>query len=124
MRPSPRSLLLSIALLCCTASLRADALPIIGDVEGQPLAANAERLMKALEFLGAPLPDETATPLKAAIQARDVKKIQELLDPRALVQVSINPEARVKVARGPAPATIQQAGFVPFLIKVVNDSTV
>jgi EF hand len=124
MRPSARTLLLSVALLCCTSSLRADALPIVGDVEGQPLAANAERLMKALEFLGAPLPEETATPLKAAIQARDAKKIQESLDPRALVQVTINPEARVKVARGPAPATIQQAGFVPFLIKVVNDSTV
>src|SRR5581483_4667964 len=74
--------------------------------------------------LGAPLPDDVARALNAAIQAQDAAKVQQILDPRVLLQVSINPESRVKVARGPAAATIQQAGFVPTLIKVVNDSTV
>ena len=38
--------------------------------------------------------------------------------------VSINPEMRVKVQRGPGKAAIQQAGFTPLLVKVVNQSTV
>ncbi|HEY1377388.1 MAG TPA: CehA/McbA family metallohydrolase, partial [Gemmataceae bacterium] len=105
-------------------SARADALPVVGDVEGQPLAANAERLAKALEFVGTPLPAATAKELAAAATAQDAAKIQELLDPRVLLQVSINPEARVKIARGPAPAILQQAGYTPTLVKVVNDSPV
>ncbi len=98
--------------------------PVVADVEGQPLAANAERLVKALQFLGTPLPEGVASDLKAATDARDAKKIQQLLDPRALFVVNINPESRVKVARGPAEAKLQQAGYVPALVKVVNESTV
>jgi hypothetical protein len=94
------------------------------DVEGQPLAANANRLLQALDFLGAPLSKEMTAPLEAAIKARDANKIQELLDPRVLVVVTLNPEARVKAARGPAPAKLQQGGFTPVLVKVLNDSTV
>ena len=41
-----------------------------------------------------------------------------------LFVVNINPEARVKVASGPADATLQQAGWTPVLVKVMNDSTV
>ena len=40
------------------------------------------------------------------------------------VVVTLNPESRVKAARGPAAPTLQQGGYVPVLIKVVNDSTV
>jgi hypothetical protein len=94
------------------------------EVEGQPLAANAKRLLDALRFLGAPLPAQTMTVLQGAADARDAQKIQELLDPQVLVVVTLNPESRVKAARGPAPATLQQGGFVPILIKVLNDSTV
>src|SRR5205823_5567428 len=102
----------------------ADPPPVVGDVEGQPLAANAERLMKALDFLGAPLPLDVAAPLKAAADAKDVRKVQEVLDKRVLFVVSLSPEARVKVARGPADAVLHQAGYVPVLVKVVNESTV
>src|SRR5439155_15960676 len=37
--------------------------------------------------------------------------------------VHINPEVRVRVARGPAKATLQQVGYTPVLVKVTNDST-
>jgi hypothetical protein len=93
-------------------------------VEGQPLAAAARRLTQALQFLGTPLPDGEIAALEPALEARDAKKIQKVLDPHVLLVVSLNPEARVKVARGPAPAVIQQSGFVPVIIKVLNDSTV
>jgi hypothetical protein len=104
--------------------LAADPLPIVGDVEGQPLGQNADRIAKALDFLGAALPADVQKQLTVAVEAKDAKKVQEILDPRVLLQVTINPESRVKVARGPADATAQQSGWTPALIKVVNDSTV
>jgi hypothetical protein len=41
-----------------------------------------------------------------------------------LLAVGINPEGRVRVARGPGPAALQQAGFLPVLVKVVNEAGV
>src|SRR5262249_17829544 len=89
----------------------------------QPLAANVKRLLQALDYLGAPLPAERSQALKAACHDHDAVKIQRLLDPHVLLAVHVNPEVRVKVARGPAKAAIQQVGFTPVLIKVINDST-
>lgn len=94
------------------------------DVEGQPLAANARRLLKALDFLGRPLDADQARAIEKAADAQDAIALQKLLDPLALLIVQINPEARVKVKRGPAEASLQQAGFVPFVIKIHNESTV
>jgi hypothetical protein len=99
------------------------ALPV-GEVEGQPLGANVGRLIKALDFLGAPLPEAEVKKIKAAIVARDAAAIQTLVDPYVLVAVSLNPEVRVKVQRGPAKAVLRQGGFTPFVVKVLNDSTV
>jgi hypothetical protein len=93
-------------------------------VEGQPLAANASRLVEALEYLGAPLPTETVAALADAGRRRDADRLQRLLDPHALLLVSLNPESRVKVQRGPARAALQQAGFTPVIVKVINQSTV
>lgn len=117
-------LALALLLVLPVSLAAADPPPVVTDVEGQPVAANAERLMKALEFLGAPLPKETVKELQAAVEAKDAKKVQEVLDRRVMFVVNINPEARVKVARGPADAVLQQAGYVPALVKVVNESTV
>jgi hypothetical protein len=92
------------------------------EVEGQPLAANVERLLQAFDFLGAPLPDAILSSLKGA--GRDAKKIQQILDAHAVLVVSINPESRVKVARGAGAAVLQQGAYSPVLVKVVNDSPV
>src|SRR5262245_19132608 len=94
------------------------------DVEGQPLAANVVRLLEALDYLGAPLPTETVTTIKQACDQRDARRIQQLLDPYALLLVSINPESRVKVERGATRAVLQQSGFTPQVIKVINHRTV
>ena len=103
--------------------LNADELPY-EPVEGQPLAANVGRLVEALEFLGRPLPKSLTEKLAVARKARDAKEIQKLLDPHVVAAVSLNPEVRVKVDQGPGDVTIQQAGFTPMLVKVVNHSTV
>lgn len=93
------------------------------EVEGQPLAANVQRVVQALDFLGVPLPAEVRDGLKSAGAARDAAKLQELLDPHVLCVVTVNPESRVKVARGAAKAVLQQAGYTPVLVKVVNHAT-
>jgi hypothetical protein len=94
------------------------------EVEGQPLAGNALRLLKALEFLGYPMAEAQAKEIEAAANKQDAHKIQELLDKHAMLLVHLNPEARVKAKRGPATPLLQQGGYTPILIKIHNESTV
>lgn len=91
-------------------------------VEGQPLAANVQRLAEALKYVGAPLPTELEKEMLVASRLRDAKKLQQIIDPLVLAVVHINPEARVKASRGPAQAILQQAGYTPVIMKVVNES--
>jgi len=117
----PYSIALVVVLSCGHMASGQELTPVV--VEGQPLAANVKRLLQALDYLGAPLPAERSQALKAACHDHDAVKIQRLLDPHVLLAVHVNPEVRVKVARGPAKAAIQQVGFTPVLIKVINEST-
>ena len=56
-------LLSLLALVAILTPLRAaDPLPVVPDVDGQPLGQNADRVAKALEFLGTPLPADVAKP--------------------------------------------------------------
>jgi hypothetical protein len=117
-----------LGMLSCTArtqdlTIGNSALTPI-EVEAQPLAANIDRLVQALDYLGTPLPADVQADLKRAGQARDSKRLQEVLDSRVLLSVLINPEARVKAVRGSAVAALQQAGYTPVLLKVVNEGGV
>jgi hypothetical protein len=87
------------------------------------LAANVAAVTTALERLKAPLPVD-AKALQAAVAKADADRLEELLDPHVLLIVSVNPESRVKVARGPAAAALRQNEAVPVLLKVVNDAGV
>jgi hypothetical protein len=111
-----------------TGSTVKTALPIVTDIEPQPLLAQALRLQEALAFLGSSLSAEDTDRLKALQQktpdAETTKQIQAILDPYCLAMVVINPEARVKVLRGPAPAKLMQAGWKSFLVKIQNEANV
>ncbi len=112
-------------LVCGLAnSVAAQEVELVADVDGQPLGANVTRVFEALAFLGAPLPEELVADLQAAARKRDAVTLQKLLDPQAVFVLSLNPEVRVKVQRGPGKASLQQAAFTPLLVKVINDSTV
>ena len=91
--------------------------------DGQPLAANARRLLQTLESLGAPLEASRRDDISKAISAEDGVELQTLLDPVALFVIEINPELRVKVKRGPGDPVLQQGGYTPIVIKVINDAT-
>ncbi len=121
-RPLLLCLLLAVVTSACVWA--DDAKPTVVEVEGQPLAANVARLLEALEFLGTPLAGNTKTALQKAIDERDARKLQTLLDPHVLTVVSINPESRVKVARGSAAPALQQGGYTPVLVKIVNDGSI
>src|SRR5437762_3085904 len=117
-----RHLRTSLVLLLSTSLVTADDLPIVRGVEAQPLKAQVHRVAQALEFLGEPLTKDQQAALDRAIANTNVddaiEAIQKVLDARCLVGVDINPESRVKVARGPAAARLVEQGWRVFLIKV------
>jgi hypothetical protein len=110
------------------AAAAADELPLVTDVDFQPLASQAQRVSEALRYAGAPLADSDQKALDAAIgetdPAKGVRDIQRVLDKYALSLVSINPESRVKVAAGPAKPELQEQGWRTFLVKVHNEAGV
>lgn len=112
-----------LALMSGAGAARAQSFDPV-DVEGQPLSRNVERVLQALEALGAPLDAKQLKALRPALAKMDARAIQKALDSQVLALVHINPEARVKAKRGPARASLQQGGYTPLLIKVVNESTV
>jgi hypothetical protein len=127
-----RTPLLAIFTAChffaISNSLCAQDLPLVPGVELQPLAAQVERVVQALELTGSALPEDQQSAIRAALSGTDeaaaVKKIQQLLDPLCLVGVQINPESRVKVQAGPAPKELIEQGWRVFLVKVHNQAGV
>jgi hypothetical protein len=99
---------------------------IISGMPVQPLMASSIRLESALRYLGSGLSPEDRARLEAMQDRAHTpelsEEIQALLDPYCLAAININPEARVKVRRGPASAHLQQGGWKSFLIKVHNES--
>jgi len=70
------------------------------DVNGQPLAANVERVVRALDMVGAPLPAESTAALAKAGAVRDAIALQKLLDPYVLLVVTINPRSASRSGAG------------------------
>jgi hypothetical protein len=120
--------ILAALLFSSTCALHAQELPLVQNVELQPLAAQVERVVQALELAGAPLPADRKAALQDALSESDaaaaVKKIQQVLDPLCIAAVHVNPESRVKVQAGPAPKELFEQGWRVFLVKVHNEAGV
>jgi hypothetical protein len=120
----------AVFLVLLQAAARADdsPLPLVTNVDLQPLVAQVERVVETLQNLGAPLPPATFAELRAAGSdtnaARALAAIQHALDPLCLFSIQINPEARVKVATGPASPKLIAGGWREFLVKVRNEAGV
>ena len=116
-------LALSLALVA-----GAQSLPVVADVDPQPLAAQVARVVQALELAGSPLEPERRRALEAALAEADPRRsvadVQAALDPLCLVGVGVNPESRVSVRPGPAPRSLVQHGWRVFLVKVHNEAGV
>src|SRR4051794_10389015 len=123
MQTNIRTLMLeTIAVSICFAvssSLCAESLPLVTRVELQPLVAQVERVLQALESTGSPVATDQREAIRAALAESDeaaaVEKVQKLLDALCLVGVQINPESRVTVQAGPASKQLVEQGWRAFL---------
>lgn len=119
-----------IAFVCLIVSnrLQAETLPLVTGVELQPLAAQVERVLQAMDLAGSALPADQLAAIHTASTSLDagaaVAKIQQILDAHCLVGVQINPESRVKVQVGPAAPELMEQGWRVFLVKVNNQAGV
>src|SRR5438132_14143366 len=111
--PSRRSRVLALTLSLAAGLVgagRADELPLVANVDLQPLAAQVRQVVEALEMLGQPLPAAVRSKLDRALATTDaaaaVRSVQEILDPLCLVGITVNPESRVKATQGPAPPVL------------------
>ena len=105
-----------------------DELSRVVGVEFQPLAAATQRLIEALDYLGAPLSENDLAAIEEALISENheqaIADIQRILDPYCLAGVNINPESRVKVKEGPGNKELMQQGWRTFLVKVHNEAGV
>jgi hypothetical protein len=113
------------ALLCSTTASAAE-FPQSFNVELQPLKAQIQRVVEAMDYLGFPLSAADRRELDAALaeehQPTARAGIQQVLDRHALYGVHINPEMRVKVSQGPAKPVLHEQGWLQFLVKVHNEA--
>lgn len=124
MRLSSASIAIAVVLFARVATCQ--ELPIVTNVEAQPLKAQTRRVIEALEFLGQPLDQEVRSELESALENLDdkqaVTEIQKALDPLCIAHVNINAESRVKVAPGPVENELVEQGWTIFLVKVHNEA--
>jgi hypothetical protein len=118
----------TLCLFCVVASgMSAEELPLVTGVEFQPLAAQVGRVLQAMEVIGEPMPKADAAAVQKLIAmpnggAAQVEAVQKILDKYVLAGIEINPESRVKVQQGPAPARLMEQGWRAFLVKVANQA--
>jgi hypothetical protein len=126
-----RTALAALCLLPGSAAADGDrALPVVANAEWAPLRDHCRALLRKLDEAKAPLPAEPARGLRELLDKEPAdpqaaaEAAQKLLDRHCLVGVTINPESRVKAARGPAPAGLVRGRAAVFLVKVQNDAGV
>jgi hypothetical protein len=106
-----------------------EALPLVDRGDPARLQAHVATVVKSLQEVGTPLSEETTRKLRPLLTAQpatqaEALELQRLLDTHCLAGVTINPESRVKAARGPAEATLVRGERRAFLIKLQNDAGV
>jgi hypothetical protein len=94
--------------------------------DSQRLASHARQLLRILEPIKdqGTLVKELRQTLRAETEATLPKRLHRLLESRCLMRVTINPESRVKAARGPATARLRRDGENVFLIRIQNEAGV
>jgi hypothetical protein len=116
-------LLCLIAVLCAALPVPAGDLPVVKEVEGQPLAAQCRRLAEALDHLGTPLPQAERQALDQAIKQQNAGQIQAVLDKHCLFGVQVR-ENRTETLAGSAKPLLMEQGWRVFVVKVLNPAGV
>jgi hypothetical protein len=127
-----RALLIALLLepLLTFAALGQAPLPAVDEVAWKPFRENCRLLLQALEKQKTPFPATTTKKLNTLLDSEPEDKpaalnaVKKLLDARCLIGVHINPEGRVKVARGPAAALLQRGRPTVLLVRIHNEGGV
>jgi hypothetical protein len=104
--------------------------PVVQGVSPRRFRAQCERLLIAIKKLDAALPPAAVKELERLLVAEPkepeafVRAAQKLLDAHCLIRVTINPESRVKAARGLAAAELVRGRPTFLLVKVHNEAGV
>jgi hypothetical protein len=108
----------------------ADELAPAGPVPVDQMRGHVRQVLETLEKVQAALPPATEKELRALLRrdADDAEQycaeVQKLLDVHCLAGVTINPESRVKAARGPAEVNLRMGKETVALVKVSNEAGV
>jgi hypothetical protein len=120
-----------IHLLAALALLAPSAEPEpVTDVSWPALRDDVRGLLRALQSVDAPLPEPTDRAVRELLDREPtdpdaaVREVQRLLDARCLVLIHINPESRVKAARGSLAAELVRERPTVVLLKVHNEGGV
>jgi hypothetical protein len=118
-------------ILCCSimasAASAQSPLPLVDGADSSKVRTNCEKLLSALDQLGAPMPRTQSARLRELLRStgdQALLDVQRLLDEQCLIGVHVNPESRVKAARGPAEAVLTRDGWTVFLVKMHNEAGV
>jgi hypothetical protein len=102
-------------------------LPLVPDVDAKALRRQCERL---LPLIISQLSPDDGTALTRLARTKDripddfAEQVQKVLDRHCLIGVNINPESRVKAARGPRVCELEKDAETFVLVKVQNDAGV
>jgi len=111
-----------LSLVVTLAETRAEGPP----PDLQPLHAQINRVLEALDSLGAPLDAVQRKSVNEAFAASSpeeaVDKLEAALASQTLFTVTVNPEMRVKAAPGKAAPDLVEGGWTTFLVRVLNEA--
>ena len=113
--------LVVLGMLVCPGTILAQRLEVI-TVEGQPLAANVERVVRALESLGHRCRPRPSPSRRSGRRARRRGDPATARPARAARRRPSTRRRASRSAAGRPPAVLQQGGYTPVLVKVVNEA--
>ena len=107
----------------------ASGIPLVAEVEAQPLIEHIGRLVQQLDYIGIPLKSEDVRQLRSLMNQQEedpslVLQLQEILDPYCLLAVHINPESRVKAQQAKGLPVLYEKTWKSYLIKIHNEAGV
>jgi hypothetical protein len=119
------------ALLGSFTALPAQSLPLVEEVDWPAFRGHGNELLAGLKKLGTPLPSAAAKAVESLLAEKEpadprqaALAVQKLLDAHCLVGVHINPESRVKAARGERRPELVRDQATYVLVKVHNEGGV
>ena len=103
-------------------------IPVVAQVDAQPLLLQCQRLAEALDSIGHPLAPETADSLRKLADLNDdaeiTRKVQELLDPQCIAALEIGADGKLVGSPTMHRMELEENGWRTALVKVINKAGV